>query len=92
MFPVAKQPYRVAVPEESVILGNDVVIKCNIPSFVADFLSVTAWVTSEGTEFQQSDMSGNHRHHRVCTHSEVASDGGLNRLPGLNIQIYINIA
>ena len=92
MFPVAKQPYRVAVPEESVILGNDVVIKCNIPSFVADFLSVTAWVTSEGTEFQQSDMSGNHHHHHVCTHSEVASDGGLNRLPGLNIQIYINIA
>ena len=78
MLLVAKQPYRVAVPEESVILGNDVVIACNIPSFVADFLSVTAWVTSEGTEFQQSDVSGNHRHH-VHTLSEVASDGSLQR-------------
>ena len=55
---VAQQPYRVTVPEDSVILGNDVVIKCNIPSFVADFLSVTSWVNSEGTEFQSGIETG----------------------------------
>ena len=55
---VAKQPYRVAVPEESVILGNDVVIKCNIPSFVADFLTVAAWVDSEGREFLPGLVEG----------------------------------
>ena len=47
-----------AVPEQSVIVGNDVVIKCNIPSFVADFVSVTAWVTSEGTQFKPGHVNG----------------------------------
>ena len=55
---VAKQPYRVAVFEESVILGNDVVIKCNIPSFVADFLTVASWVDSEGREFLPGLVEG----------------------------------
>ena len=44
--------------EDSVIVGNDVVIKCNIPSFVADFVSVTAWVTSEGTQLKPGHVNG----------------------------------
>ena len=56
---VASQPYRAAVPEESVILGNDVVIKCKIPSFVADFVSVVGWVDSEGSTFLASNNDGN---------------------------------
>ena len=55
---VAAQAYHVTVPDDSVIVGNDAVIRCNIPSFVTDFLSVTAWVTSEGSEFQSSTQSG----------------------------------
>ena len=47
------------MPEESVILGNDVVIKCNIPSFVADFVSVVGWVDSEGSTFLVSQKYGN---------------------------------
>ena len=47
------------MPEESVILGNDVVIKCNIPSFVADFVSVVGWVDSEGSTFLVSQTYGN---------------------------------
>ena len=39
-------------------MGNDVVIKCNIPSFVADFVSVTAWVTSEGTQLKPGYVNG----------------------------------
>ena len=54
---VAAQSYHVTVPDDSVIVGNDVVIRCNIPSFDMDFLSVTAWVTSEGSEFQSSTLS-----------------------------------
>ena len=46
------------VPEDSVIVGNDVVIKCNIPSFVDDFVSVTAWVTSEGTQLKAGYVNG----------------------------------
>ena len=56
---VASQSYRAAVPEESVILGNDVVMKCNIPSFVADFVSVVGWVDSEGSTFLVSQKYGN---------------------------------
>ncbi len=47
---MASPEYRVTVPEESVIGGNSALIKCSIPSFVADFVSVTAWVDSEGLE------------------------------------------
>ena len=55
---MAPQLYHVTVPDDSVIVGNDVVIKCNIPSFVTDFLSVVAWVNSEGSEFQPGPESG----------------------------------
>ena len=32
------------------MIGNDVLLKCNIPSFVADFLTVHGWVASEGDQ------------------------------------------
>ena len=51
VFSVASQTYRVAVHEEQVILGNDVLLKCNIPSFEADFVTVASWVDSEGLTF-----------------------------------------
>ena len=48
---VARQAYRVAVHEESVIIGNDVLVKCSIQSFVADFVRVIGWIDSEGLSF-----------------------------------------
>ena len=36
--------------EEYIILGNDAIVKCNVPSFVADFVSVESWVDSEGRD------------------------------------------
>lgn len=36
------------MPTEYVIRGNSAVLKCNVPSFVADFIVVEAWVTNEG--------------------------------------------
>ena len=39
---------------ESVIVGNDALLKCAVPSFVADFVTITAWMDSEGNEFQGS--------------------------------------
>ena len=41
------QLYETDVAKEYVILGNDALIKCSIPSFVADFVSVISWTTSE---------------------------------------------
>ena len=48
---VAIRSYRVAVHEEQVMLGNDVLLNCNIPSFEADFVSVASWVDSEGASY-----------------------------------------
>ena len=56
---MANQIYRVAVHEESVILGNDVLFKCNIQSYVADFVSVSSWVDSEGLSFTVNQNYGN---------------------------------
>lgn len=36
------------MPTEYVIRGNSAILKCSVPSFVADFIAVEAWVTSEG--------------------------------------------
>ncbi|XP_048522441.1 Down syndrome cell adhesion molecule-like protein Dscam2 [Dendroctonus ponderosae] len=41
---VVNQYYEAEVVSEYVIRGNTAVIKCNIPSFVADFVRVEAWI------------------------------------------------
>lgn len=38
-------------PNEYVMKGNSGIMKCLIPSFVADFVEVTGWVDDSGTEF-----------------------------------------
>ena len=58
-FTVALQQYRVVVHEEQVVLGNDVLLKCVIPSFEADFVSVGSWVDSEGVEYPVNYELGN---------------------------------
>ena len=56
---MAHQEYRVVVHEESAIAGNDVQFKCNIQSYVADFVQVVAWVDSEGSSFMLDQKYGN---------------------------------
>ena len=51
MFPVALQQYRVVVHEEQVVLGNEVLVKCVIPSFESDFVVVESWVDSQGSQY-----------------------------------------
>lgn len=43
---------------EYVIKGNSAVLKCSIPSFVADFVYVEAWIDEEGTELVPNDNYG----------------------------------
>ena len=38
-------------------MGNDALLKCNIPSFVADFVSVTAWVSGKGETYYAGQAS-----------------------------------
>ena len=47
-FTVVMQDYKAYVNQEHVIRGNDVLFKCDVPSFVADFVSVQSWADNEG--------------------------------------------
>ena len=40
--------------KEYVMRGNSAIMKCSIPSFVADFVNVVAWVDEEETEYLPS--------------------------------------
>ena len=55
---VVSQSYRTEADNEFVIKGNSAIIKCEIPSFVADFVSVQSWVDSEGITYLESDKYG----------------------------------
>nr|XP_024214159.1 Down syndrome cell adhesion molecule-like protein Dscam2 isoform X8 [Halyomorpha halys] len=49
-FNVVSQDYRTEAENEFVIRGNSAVMKCKIPSFVADFVGVISWLSNDGTE------------------------------------------
>lgn len=50
--------YEAEVVSEYVIKGNTAVLKCNIPSFVADFVGVDAWIGSDGSEYLPEQKFG----------------------------------
>ena len=47
LFLVVVQRYETDVAKEYVIRGNDALMKCSIPSFVADMVQIIAWLDSE---------------------------------------------
>lgn len=55
---MVNQHYGVDILMEYVIKGNSAILKCSIPSFVADFVKVESWVDEEGTELLPSDKYG----------------------------------
>lgn len=59
MISVVNQVYDPEVmSKEYVIRGNTAVLKCSIPSFVADFVSVESWIDEEETVYTPSDIYG----------------------------------
>ncbi|XP_044312578.1 Down syndrome cell adhesion molecule-like protein Dscam2 isoform X2 [Drosophila rhopaloa] len=54
---VVSQFYITEAENEYVIKGNAAVVKCKIPSFVADFVQVEAWVDEEGTELWRDNAT-----------------------------------
>ncbi|XP_045126197.1 Down syndrome cell adhesion molecule-like protein Dscam2 isoform X35 [Portunus trituberculatus] len=57
---VVPQTYQVEADNEHVIRGNSAIIKCEIPSFVADFVGVQAWVDSEGQTYYPNSHNPNY--------------------------------
>ncbi|XP_060838269.1 cell adhesion molecule Dscam2 isoform X38 [Rhopalosiphum padi] len=51
---VVNQLYQTRVIDEYVLLGNSVVLKCLVPSFVADFVHVLGWVDDSGNNIGTS--------------------------------------
>lgn len=49
-FTAVTQFYITEAENEYVIKGNSAVMKCKIPSFVADFIFVEAWIDEDGIE------------------------------------------
>ncbi|KRF98095.1 uncharacterized protein Dwil_GK22019, isoform BF [Drosophila willistoni] len=55
---VVSQFYITEAENEYVIKGNAAVVKCKIPSFVADFVQIEAWVDDEGVELWCNNSTG----------------------------------
>ena len=46
--------------DEFVIIGNDVLLKCSVPGFALDLVTLNGWVTNEGFEIvANSNNNGN---------------------------------
>lgn len=51
------QFYVTEAENEYVILGNAAIMKCKIPSFVADFVVIDSWTSDSGQTYQYSDSN-----------------------------------
>lgn len=47
---MVSQAYTVNLWEENVLRGNSAILKCHIPSFVAEYVTITSWIISEGDD------------------------------------------
>lgn len=51
------QPYEAEADNEYVIRGNAAIMKCEVPSFVSDFVSVEMWSDSEGGTYYRNQSN-----------------------------------
>ena len=54
------QDYETQIMDEHVILGNAAIFKCSVPSFVADFVTIEAWIDSEASSHYLKIDYGKH--------------------------------
>ena len=57
IFSVVNQEYMARVHGEDVIQGNNALVKCSIPSFVADLISVISWEDTAGNIYNADPLS-----------------------------------
>lgn len=51
-----QQKYESEVNNEYVIRGNSAILKCSIPSFVADFVTVVSWHDESDNSYKLADI------------------------------------
>ncbi|XP_050461758.1 cell adhesion molecule Dscam2 isoform X2 [Cataglyphis hispanica] len=52
---VVTQPYNPEILTEYVIRGNSAILKCSIPSYIAEFVTVEAWIREDGEVYLPED-------------------------------------
>ena len=55
---MVSQEYSTRAGDVYVIIGNSALMKCDVPSFVADFVSVNSWVDNQGQEHFTTNNNG----------------------------------
>ena len=79
---VISHPYEVDVYKENVILGNDALMKCIIPSFVADLVIVDSWLdVEENREIRTGTLHVN---------GKIASKKEINHFPCFLYDLFSN--
>ena len=53
------QDYESEASNEYIVGGNSALIKCKVPSYVADLVDVIAWVDSDALEYRNNQDYGN---------------------------------
>lgn len=56
---MVSQPYEAEADNEYVIRGNAAIMKCEVPSFVSDFVFVEMWTDSDGGTYYPGTNEGN---------------------------------
>ena len=57
IYIAVNQEYETEADNEYVILGNSAIMKCEIPSFVADLIQIVSWKDSSGNIFTPSTVA-----------------------------------
>jgi hypothetical protein len=57
-FAVVTQRYEPEVLSPGGFLGNDVIIRCNVPAFVKEHVAVTSWLQEPSFNIYPSPVSG----------------------------------
>ena len=56
-FAAVNQEYETDVGKEYVIVGNNGLMKCDVPSFVADLVRVASWEDSSGRVYSPTNQN-----------------------------------
>lgn len=63
---VVTQPYQPEIMTEYVIRGNSAILKCTIPSYIAEFVTVEAWIGDDGEVYLPDAPSAASEHGINC--------------------------
>lgn len=91
---VVQQFYQARVIDEFVLRGNAGLLKCNLPSFVADFVEIESWIDDDGTViFRNSTEFGSVPSKiRYCSCIDICrlqSNNVINHMHTLNVDFRI---